>query len=214
MNIAVASRGSPCNTVRRRSSRTRTRAAMAPPTEIIRAFTSVRGEQLKGSFVRGGDNSPVVVLAHGYTSNRNSCKFAQIAAALASAGISSFRFDHPMAIGGLSERQGSFRMGNHKDEVDDIHAAVTFLRDNGETVVGVLGHSKGGTYSHWYSCCTCSPALGESLTRSLSRMQRHKIRRGAWGRLPALDHQLGRPVYSRKSIAGETVWRGHTRETA
>jgi predicted alpha/beta-hydrolase family hydrolase len=115
------------------------------PVETVRSFKSVRGEELKGSFVSGGDATPVVVLAHGYTSNRNSCKFAQIAAALAAAGISSLRFDHPMAIGGLSERHGPFRMGNHNDEVDDIHAAVTFLRDNGDTVVGVLGHSKGGS---------------------------------------------------------------------
>ncbi len=113
--------------------------------ETIRTFKSVRGEELKGSFVSGGGASPVVVLAHGYTSNRNSSKFPQIAEALAAAGISSLRFDHPMAIGGLSERHGPFRMGNHKDEVEDIHAAVTFLRDNGETVVGVLGHSKGGS---------------------------------------------------------------------
>ena len=113
-------------------------------TATIRKFTSVRGEQLKGSFVSGGDDAPVVVLAHGYTSNRNSCKFALIAASLADAGISSFRFDHPMAIGGLSERKGPFRMGNHNDEVADIHAAVTFLRGEGEYVAGVLGHSKGG----------------------------------------------------------------------
>lgn len=80
------------------------------PAETIRTFRSARGEELKGSFVSGGDASPVVVLAHGYTSNRNSCKFGQIATALAAAGISTYRFDHPMSVGGLSERKGPFRM--------------------------------------------------------------------------------------------------------
>lgn len=122
-------------------------------SETTRTFRSERGEELKGSFVSARDDratlnaagkDPVVVLAHGYTSNRNSCRFAEIAAALADAGVSSFRFDHPCAIGGLSERNGPFRMGNHHDEVADIHAAVTHMRDSGYDVVCVLGHSKGG----------------------------------------------------------------------
>lgn len=80
----------------------------------------------------------------GYTSNRNSCRFSEIALALASAGVSSYRFDHPCAVGGLSERKGPFRMGNHGDEVSDIHAAVEHMREQGFDVVCVLGHSKGG----------------------------------------------------------------------
>ena len=86
------------------------------------------------------------------------------------------------------------RQGNHNDEVADIHAAVTFLGDEGELVVGVLGHSKGGwylnlpahsdsqkpTHTQAHSLAR-SLALACPLDPSIIRMQRREIRRGAWG---------------------------------
>ena len=124
-------------------------------------FQNSKGEHLVGTFVqanihtsgRGGESNhgTIVLMCHGYTSNKNSCRFAEIAQSLADAGMSSFRFDHPCAVGGESERIGEFRMGNHGDEVEDIRCAVAFLRDQGYDVVCLLGHSKGGTNVIKYS---------------------------------------------------------------
>lgn len=109
-------------------------------------FRNSKGERVSGLLTTGKDASnDVVVLCHGYTSNKNSCRFAEIAKSLATAGLSSFRFDHPCAVFGDSERFGDFRMGNHADEVDDIHCAIEYLRQQNFRVVCLLGHSKGGT---------------------------------------------------------------------
>ena len=74
------------------------------------------------------------------------CNFPAIAAGLAAAGLSSFRFDHPCAWRGESELHGPFLMGNHDDEVADMQAAAEFMRnEHGQMVIALLGHSKGGT---------------------------------------------------------------------
>ncbi len=98
-----------------------------------------------GIFVDTG--SPhVVILCHGYMANYTFCQFPALAAGLAEAGFSSFRFDHPCAFRGQSELKGDFKMGNHDDEVADMAAAAEFLRkEKGLTVLALLGHSKGGT---------------------------------------------------------------------
>lgn len=114
--------------------------------ESRREFRNSKGERLVGLLMKGeGTNTDVTLLCHGYTSNKNSCRFGEIAQGLAHAGMSSFRFDHPCAVGGDSTRLGEFRMGNHADEVDDIRCAAEFLRGEGYRVVCLLGHSKGGT---------------------------------------------------------------------
>ena len=51
-----------------------------------------------------------------YVANSEMCQFPLVAAELAEAGLSSFRFDHACAIRSRSERQGPFLMGNHEDE--------------------------------------------------------------------------------------------------
>jgi len=109
------------------------------------AFTNPNGERLTGIFVDAGSQN-VVILCHGYMANYTRCQFPALAAGLAAAGFNSFRFDHPCAYRGRSERRGDFKMGNHDDEVADMAAAADFLRkEKGLTVVALLGHSKGGT---------------------------------------------------------------------
>lgn len=114
------------------------------PVERKLEFLNDKGEKLVGTLLDTG-SSHVVLMCHGYLSNRNSCRFGEIAAALASAGMSSFRFDHANSLFGLSKRIGPFRMGNHAEEVSDIHRAVQLLQSQGKTVTCLLGHSKGGT---------------------------------------------------------------------
>lgn len=114
-------------------------------TEHKLTFKNPKGELLVGYFVDTG-SSKVVLLCHGYMANHTMCNFPALAAALAAVGLSSFRFDHPCAWRGESEIHGPFLMGNHDDEVADMGAAAEFMRkEHGQTVVALLGHSKGGT---------------------------------------------------------------------
>lgn len=72
------------------------------------------------------------------------CQFPLLAAELAAAGVSSFRFDHPCAIYSKSERRGPFLMGNHEEEVQDMRDAVDFLQGSlGKRVACLLGHRCG-----------------------------------------------------------------------
>lgn len=75
-----------------------------------------------------------------YVANMGMCRFPLVAAQLAAAGISSFRFDHACAIYSKSERKGPFRMGNHEEECQDMRAAVDFVHSQGKRVVCLLGH--------------------------------------------------------------------------
>lgn len=52
-----------------------------------------------------------------YVANMSMCQFPRVAAALAAAGLCSFRFDHACAIFSQSQRRGPFLLGNHDDEV-------------------------------------------------------------------------------------------------
>ncbi|KAI7836013.1 hypothetical protein COHA_010097 [Chlorella ohadii] len=125
-------------------------AAAAAAEERELDFLNPKGERLFGKLVDTGSDD-VVILCHGYVANSEMCQFPLVAAELAEAGLSSFRFDHACAIRSRSERQGPFLMGNHEDEarmraalIADMAAAVAFMRSIGKRVVCLLGHSKGG----------------------------------------------------------------------
>lgn len=107
------------------------------------SFVNPRGERLCGLLLDTG-SPEVVLLCHGYIANYNMCQFPVVAATLAQANISSFRFDHAMAYTSKSERKSPFLMGNHQDEVRDYKCAVEFMSSIGKKVVCILGHSKGG----------------------------------------------------------------------
>ena len=67
--------------------------------------------------------------------------FAVLADALARAGIPSLRYDDR----GKGGSAGVFADATTADFASDAAAAVQFLRDQGFTKVGILGHSEGGT---------------------------------------------------------------------
>lgn len=107
--------------------------------EVELSFVNPRGERLVGRLVDTGSEG-VVLLCHGYVANLSMCQFPLLAARLAAAGVSSFRFDHACAIHSASERRGPFLMGNHEEEVGDMRAAVDFMRSRGKRVLCLLGH--------------------------------------------------------------------------
>ncbi len=119
-------------------------------TESRLTFPNNKGENLVGLLV-DTDSKDVVLLCHGYMAHKDMCHFPLVARSLADCGLSSFRFDHPHAWNGESERHGPFMMGNHEEEVDDIKCAVRFMTSRGRCVSCLIGHSKGGTNALMYA---------------------------------------------------------------
>ncbi|KAG2438831.1 hypothetical protein HXX76_005372 [Chlamydomonas incerta] len=109
------------------------------PTRYV-TFTNPHGEKLAGLFVDAGSED-VVVLCHGYAATKDGFHLPAIAEALAEHGRSSLRFD----FAGNGESEGQFSFGGYWREVEDLHAAVGFVRQElHKHVAAVVGHSKGG----------------------------------------------------------------------
>lgn len=78
-----------------------------------------------------------VVIAHGFTSNKDRARHIQVAGVLASSGIAAFRFD----FGGSGESDD--REVTVKSEINDLLAAIDLLKNAGYSGIGVLGESLG-----------------------------------------------------------------------
>ncbi len=82
---------------------------------------------------------PLVVMAHGFASDRRSRgRFPAIAAALAEAGYASLAFD----FGGCGESDDDVLTLDH--QVDDLHAAIAYARTLDYERLALHGHSLGG----------------------------------------------------------------------
>ncbi|HXF27114.1 MAG TPA: alpha/beta fold hydrolase, partial [Bryobacteraceae bacterium] len=101
-------------------------------------FRNSRGLRLRGDLLRGGTES-MVVMAHGFTSDRRSrgC-FGRLANALAEDGHNSLRFD----FSGCGESDDdTLTMAK---QVDDLQAALAFVESEGFRHIALYGHSLGG----------------------------------------------------------------------
>lgn len=108
-------------------------------TKIV--IPNSRNEKLVGLLHETGSKE-VVVLCHGFRSNKDNTILKNMAIALEKEGISAFRFD----FSGNGESEGTFYYGNFNSEADDdLHYVIQYLRNTMNLVVPViLGHSKGG----------------------------------------------------------------------
>ncbi|KAF1887485.1 hypothetical protein Lal_00040539 [Lupinus albus] len=97
------------------------------------------GENLVGILHDSGTKD-IVILCHGFRSSKESNTNVNLAAALGSAGISSFRFDFP----GNGESDGSFQYGSYWREADDLYAITQHFHESNHVVSAIVGHSKGG----------------------------------------------------------------------
>ncbi|KXZ47005.1 hypothetical protein GPECTOR_39g499 [Gonium pectorale] len=105
------------------------------------SFVNPHGERLAAKLVDAGPDSAVAILCHGYAACKDGFVFPAMAAALAERGLSSLRFD----FAGNGESEGSFSFGGYYREVEDLRAAVGFVRSElRRSVAAIVGHSKGG----------------------------------------------------------------------
>ncbi|CAE6075393.1 unnamed protein product [Arabidopsis arenosa] len=96
-------------------------------------------EKLVGLLHETG-STEIVVLCHGFRSNKNNQIMNNVAAAIEKEGISAFRFD----FSGNGESEGSFYYGNYNHEADDLHSVIQYFSNKNRVVPIILGHSKGG----------------------------------------------------------------------
>jgi len=83
----------------------------------------------------------IVIMAHGFTSNKNRPKFVRAAEELSKIGIASLRFD--FAGSGESDSREITVSG----QLADLKAAIDFCRRRGYSKIGLLGSSLGGLVS-------------------------------------------------------------------
>ncbi|XP_056842530.1 uncharacterized protein LOC108857690 isoform X3 [Raphanus sativus] len=103
-------------------------------------------EKLVGLLHETGSRE-VVILCHGFQSNKDNQTMNNVAATLEKEGISAFRFD----FSGNGESEGSFYYGNYNHEADDLRSVVQHFCNMDRVVPIVLGHSKGGDVVLFYA---------------------------------------------------------------
>ncbi|KAH0893417.1 hypothetical protein HID58_055846, partial [Brassica napus] len=113
-------------------------SACAEEQQRIEILNS-HNEKLVGLLHETG-STEVVVLCHGFRSNKNDTVMKSVAAAIEKEGISAFRFD----FSGNGESEGSFYFGNYNHEADDLRSVIQHFSNFNRVVPLILGHSKGG----------------------------------------------------------------------
>ncbi len=101
-------------------------------------FKNSAGDDLVGALHTSKDSKKAVIIAHGFTSNKDRPRHVQLAKALSGNGITAFRLD----FGGSGE--SGDREITIRAEIDDLLSAIKLLKDKGYSKIGVLGESLGG----------------------------------------------------------------------
>jgi len=87
-----------------------------------------------------GDIKAYGLFAHCFSANKDLSPVNRICRALNDDGIAVFRFDFT----GLGQSEGDFSDTNFSSNVEDILAAVTYMRENLAAPAVMMGHSLGG----------------------------------------------------------------------
>jgi len=106
-------------------------------------FTNSRGDGLIGVLNDAGGKDFVLVMVHGFSSNKNTTNFVKLSQMLGDRKLSSFRFD----IWGHGESSGKFEGITISEAVDDILQAIKYMKGLGYKKIGLLGSSFGGISS-------------------------------------------------------------------
>lgn len=107
------------------------------------SFKNSKGKQLVGIINETGNKDWILVMAHGFSSSKNTKNFVKLSSMLEQKEISSFRFD----FFGHGESEGEFENITISEAVDDILKAIEYVKDLGYKNIGLLGSSFGGISS-------------------------------------------------------------------
>jgi len=163
---------------------------MNPPEAI--AFTCARGQRLQGLLHRAAESGPAAVVCHGMLSDKSSAKLAELAGRLVTRGVSALRFD----FAGRGESEGTLETLTVSGEVEDLGAAVTWLRGQGYGPLGLAGSSLGGTVALLHAARD-QEIRAVATINSPARLARlhEEIDREAWQRDGVLVLEQGRLGY-------------------
>lgn len=88
----------------------------------------------------GDKSKPIIILCHGFASNKNRPSYISIVKELAKNNISTFRFD----FFGHGESEGNFEDLTQSEAVDDALCAIKFIKSLGYKKIALSGSSFGG----------------------------------------------------------------------
>lgn len=110
------------------------------PTERVQ-FPGAHGHALAARLERpAGPIQAFALFAHCFTCSKDLKAVRRISRALALRGMAVLRFDFT----GLGESEGDFADTNFSSNLDDLRAAITYLRDEHAAPSLLIGHSLGG----------------------------------------------------------------------
>jgi len=113
-------------------------------------FRNSLDQRLFGVLHRGSSRpglGATIVLCHGMMSTKEGTKQRAFAQILEESGFSVLRFDFSFC----GESEGRFEKITFAQEVDDLRAAVGWVREQGGNPVGLLGSSMGGAVALLYA---------------------------------------------------------------
>lgn len=106
------------------------------------SFKNSKGDTLVGilSNPNSGKKNPIIVLCHGFATNKDVNTYIRLEKALNEKGIPTFRFDFL----GHGESDGKFEDTTISEAMDDALQAISFVKKQGFSKVGLFGSSFGG----------------------------------------------------------------------
>lgn len=107
------------------------------------SFQNSKGSHLAGILTEPDNHKFILVMAHGFSSSKNTINFVKLAERLVQKGIATFRFD----FFGHGNSDGLFENITATEAVNDILQAIKFVKSQGYEKVGLLGSSFGGLAS-------------------------------------------------------------------
>jgi len=112
-------------------------------------FSDVSGNQLLGTFSIPKKADSIVILSHGFQSNKESKFYVELQDELNKAGIGTFRYDY-YGHGPLYCKESAYTVAKDvtlSKTVDSLKAAIALVRSKGDYSLGLMGSSFGGLIS-------------------------------------------------------------------
>ncbi|MFA4946474.1 MAG: alpha/beta hydrolase [Candidatus Micrarchaeia archaeon] len=104
-------------------------------------FENSQGVRLCGILQEPNESrNEVVILVHGYSTNKNASSIVGLAEELAKRKINSFRID----LDGCGESEGAFENQTITSAADDVGSAIKLMEKRGYARIDLLGSSAGG----------------------------------------------------------------------